>query len=414
MKPIIEVSHLSKAYQIGHVDRGPRGSLSEELSRLAKGSFGRRARTTEQIRALDDVSFTVEPNEIVGIIGKNGSGKSTLLKILSRIVDPTSGQAIMRGRTASLLEVGTGFHPELTGRENVYLNGAILGMRRSQIERKFDEIVEFSGVERFLDTPVKFYSSGMYVRLAFAVAAHLEPDILIVDEVLAVGDAEFQKKSLGKMRDVTKRGDRTVLFVSHNMGAIRQLCSRAILLDQGRATAFDSVDDAIAEYQVRGSANTGESEIQLTAKDVQLKNFRVDNLDLSLEPEIFSGDPIEVTLSYESKEKHDLCVGFGLKAKSTGALLVFTHNHLENVRHETAKSGALKARLELPRLAPADYALELSVWLDGQHVIQDQEIGTILVAETAAFGSGSIISAFPSALLVNSEWSFEVPKSRKR
>src|SRR2546426_4046449 len=201
----------------------------------------------ETIWALDDVSFEVKRGEVVGIIGRNGAGKSTLLKILSRITKPTKGCAEVRGRVGSLLEVGTGFHPELTGRENIYLNGAILGMRKAEIDRKFDEIVAFAEVEKFIDTPVKRYSSGMHVRLAFAVAAHLETEILIVDEVLAVGDLEFQTKCLGKMQDVTHHG-RTILFVSHNMGAIKSLCTRAMLLDAGRLAFAGSVDGAVDAY----------------------------------------------------------------------------------------------------------------------------------------------------------------------
>ena len=204
-------------------------------------------RDGEELWALRDVSFTVEQGEVLGIIGRNGAGKSTLLKILSRVTAPTSGRIKVKGRIASLLEVGTGFHPELTGRENIYLNGAILGMSRKEIDRKFDEIVDFSEVEKFIDTPVKRYSSGMYVRLAFAVAAHLEPEILVVDEVLAVGDAEFQKKCLGKMGDVAKEG-RTVLFVSHNMGAIENLCSHGILLEFGALTTCGSIRTVVEKY----------------------------------------------------------------------------------------------------------------------------------------------------------------------
>ena len=207
---------------------------------------------------MNDVSFSVQEGEVVGIIGRNGAGKSTLLKILSQITPPTKGQITMRGRVASLLEVGTGFHPELTGRENIFLNGAILGMRREEIRRKFDEIVAFAEVDKFLDTPVKRYSSGMYVRLAFAVAAHLEPEILVVDEVLAVGDAEFQKKCLGKMGEVAKEG-RTVLFVSHNMQAVKLLCSRAILLDSGKCVCDSNTHDAINRYlDVGGPSENGE------------------------------------------------------------------------------------------------------------------------------------------------------------
>jgi ABC-type polysaccharide/polyol phosphate transport system ATPase subunit len=242
---VISVESLSKRYLVGH--EGPQEryhSLRDTIVRhgknfmrktmdMAKGNQIIQGDSVEEFWALRDVSFEVKRGEVLGIIGRNGAGKSTLLKILSRITEPTSGKITLRGRVASLLEVGTGFHPELSGRENIFLNGAILGMSRAEIEGKFDEIVDFAGVEKFLDTPVKRYSSGMYVRLAFAVAAHLEPEILIVDEVLAVGDAEFQKKCLGKIQDVA-RGGRTVLFVSHNLGQVRSMCTQAVLLDAGR------------------------------------------------------------------------------------------------------------------------------------------------------------------------------------
>src|SRR6266498_47444 len=227
MTPIIKVHDLGKRYQIGAREEAYE-TLREAIVGVVRSPlqrFGRNRSAADVVWALRGVNFEVEPGEVVGIIGRNGAGKSTLLKILSRITKPTSGTVDLYGRVGSLLEVGTGFHPELTGRENIYLNGAILGMPRAEIRRKFDEIVEFAEIDKFLDTPVKRYSSGMYVRLAFAVAAHLEPEILIVDEVLAVGDAAFQKKCLGKMRDVTREG-RTVLFVSHNMAAIQGLCSK--------------------------------------------------------------------------------------------------------------------------------------------------------------------------------------------
>ncbi len=256
-RPIIEVDNLSKAYLIGQ-QKAAYLTLRDTLARLIRKpvrlATGER-REREEIWALNEVSFEVNQGEVVGIIGRNGSGKSTLLKILSRIVEPTSGRAILRGGVASLLEVGTGFHPELSGRENVYLNGAMLGMSRWEIRRKFDEIAEFSGVEKFLDTPVKFYSSGMYVRLAFAVAAHLDPDILIVDEVLAVGDAEFQKKSLGKMSEVASEG-RTVLFVSHSMHSVQQLCSRVVYLDRGSVEASGETGTVVERY-LRNQGTTG-------------------------------------------------------------------------------------------------------------------------------------------------------------
>ena len=259
-KPAISVEDLGKLYRLDHHGNQP-DSFRAALTALAMSPFRRMRQlrgsdeAMEDFWALRNVSFDVKAGEVVGVIGRNGAGKSTLLKILSRIVEPTEGRAVMRGRVASLLEVGTGFHPELSGRENIFLNGSILGMRRKEIESKFDEIVAFAEVEQFLDTPVKRYSSGMYVRLAFAVAAHLEPEILVVDEVLAVGDAQFQKKCIGKMKDIAESGTRTVVFVSHNMAAVRALCSSCVYLVKGGVAFQGSVDTAIGEY-LKPVANT--------------------------------------------------------------------------------------------------------------------------------------------------------------
>jgi len=272
-KPIISVENLSKAYRIGAKEEMP-----DTLMAAAKGMFCSPFANFKKLRSLDtggarsdssldaedpeilwalrDVSFEVDQGQVLGVIGPNGAGKSTLLKLLSRIAEPTSGRAIIRGRVSSLLEVGTGFHPELTGRENVYMNGTILGMSKREIDRKFDEIVEFSGVEKHLDTPTKRYSSGMQVRLAFSVAAHLEPEILIVDEVLAVGDSEFQKKCLGKMQDVSQ-GGRTVLFVSHNMAAHERLCNRCILLKNGRFDSSGEPSAVIQDYLAKDNTRNG-------------------------------------------------------------------------------------------------------------------------------------------------------------
>ncbi|MGA2052466.1 MAG: ABC transporter ATP-binding protein, partial [Opitutales bacterium] len=250
--PIIEASNLSKRYQLGAIGAT---TLKESFHRGLDRLRGRAPQANAgEFWALRDVSFSVQPGEVLGVIGRNGAGKSTLLKILSRITEPTTGRVVMRGRVSSLLEVGTGFHPELSGRDNVFLNGAILGMTQAEIRRKFDEIVAFAEVEQFLDTPVKRYSSGMYVRLAFAVAAHLDPEILIVDEVLAVGDAAFQKKCLGKMSTVAREG-RTILFVSHNMAAVRKLCTSAMLLVDGAVTQRGDLESAIAAYLADGEAS---------------------------------------------------------------------------------------------------------------------------------------------------------------
>ena len=241
MRPILEIRNLSKSYRIAH-ERQAYLTFRDKLT-----SIFQRGEQAEEFWALRDVSFDVMPGDSIGIIGRNGAGKSTLLKILSRITPPTKGSVVTRGRIASLLEVGTGFHQELTGRENIFMNGSILGMKKIEIQSKFDEIVDFSGVEKFLDTPLKNYSSGMQLRLAFAVAAHLEPEILIVDEVLAVGDAEFQKKSMGKMEDVSKSG-RTILFVSHNLPSLKTLCKKGVLLDKGGVVNQGDIDTVVSAY----------------------------------------------------------------------------------------------------------------------------------------------------------------------
>jgi lipopolysaccharide transport system ATP-binding protein len=284
--PIISVENLSKRYLVGHrADRGApfqytalRDVLGREIRNAARkavdvvrGQQVVQGDTVEEFWALKDVSFEVREGEVLGIIGRNGAGKSTLLKILSRITEPTAGRVTLRGRVASLLEVGTGFHPELTGRENIYLNGAVLGMSRAEIRKKFDEIVAFAEVERFLDTPVKRYSSGMYVRLAFAVAAHLEPEILVVDEVLAVGDADFQKKCLGKMNDVSRREGRTVLFVSHNMEAVVKLCNRGILLDAGSVIEIGDTSAIVSLYMRKNFSGIAEIDLSVVPRQLALR-----------------------------------------------------------------------------------------------------------------------------------------------
>jgi lipopolysaccharide transport system ATP-binding protein len=245
MKPILEIQNVSKKFRINR-EQQPYLSMRDSITNFFKSPFSRESR--DDFWALRDVSFDVMPGDTIGIIGKNGAGKSTLLKVLSRITPPTSGKIISRGRIASLLEVGTGFHPELSGRENVYMNGSILGMKRTEINKNFDAIVDFAGVEKFIDTPLKHYSSGMQLRLAFAVAAFLENEILIIDEVLAVGDAEFQKKCLGKMDEVSKSG-RTVLFVSHNIAILKSLCQKGVVLKQGYTSGLFELDEAINDYQ---------------------------------------------------------------------------------------------------------------------------------------------------------------------
>ncbi len=302
---VVSVSNLSKRYVIGHAV--PYATLRDTLSQGARRLWSRFGTSPapdaskEEFWALRDVSFTVTRGEVVGIIGRNGAGKSTLLKILSRITDPTTGRVGLRGRVASLLEVGTGFHPELTGRENIFLNGAILGMMRAEIARKFDEIVAFAEIERFLDTPVKHYSSGMYVRLAFAVAAHLEPEILIIDEVLAVGDAAFQKKCLGKIGEVARGAGRTVLFVSHNMGVVANLCSRAILLDAGRVVRDGPANQVVSAHIQTNTQAAGEVEWRNDDLSVNSERLRLVRARILAGGQVAGDVPIdqEVTFEYE-------------------------------------------------------------------------------------------------------------------
>jgi lipopolysaccharide transport system ATP-binding protein len=306
MKPAISVRGLGKRYRLGEGARAPYRTFRESITGAALAPFRRlrhrgAADGARDTWALKDVNFDVRPGEVIGVVGRNGAGKSTLLKALSRIIAPTEGEITLRGRVGSLLEVGTGFHPELTGRENIFLNGAILGMKRAEIQRKFDDIVAFSEVEKFLDTPVKRYSSGMYMKLAFAVASHLEPEILLVDEVLAVGDVQFQKKCLGKMGEVSRQG-RTVLFVSHNMTAVKALCTRAVLIERGSVGLDGDVDDVVNRYLAVGTDTHGTGEIPEDAprhQDVRgealFRSARVTDLDGNPVSQLHFKQPFRVT-----------------------------------------------------------------------------------------------------------------------
>lgn len=313
MQPIIRVKNLGKQYRIG-AREAAYSTLRESLVETLRAPLNRLRRNgasdDETIWALKDLNFEVMEGEVVGIIGRNGAGKTTLLKILSRITEPTTGRAELYGRVGSLLEVGTGFHPELTGRENVFLNGAILGMKKTEIESKFDEIVSFAEIEKFLDTPVKRYSSGMYVRLAFAVAAYLDPEILIVDEVLAVGDSTFQKKCLGKMQAVAGEG-RTVLFVSHNIGAVQQLCTRAILLNNGSVVLDDSPQKVASHYLSMGMERIGErvwaDQSQAPGDDVaRLRAVRVLDRHGNICTSFDVRDPVSIGMEYSVLQDQDL------------------------------------------------------------------------------------------------------------
>jgi lipopolysaccharide transport system ATP-binding protein len=377
-EPAIVVEELSKSYLIGHERTARRYQTLRESVVHSLAGFARKTTDTlrgrqivqgdevEEFWALKDVSFTVDRGEVLAIIGRNGAGKSTLLKVLSRITEPTKGRVKIRGRVASLLEVGTGFHPELTGRENIFLNGAVLGMTRAEIRRKFDEIVAFAEVDKFLDTPVKHYSSGMYVRLAFAVAAHLEPEILVVDEVLAVGDAEFQKKCLGKMSEVAG-GGRTVLFVSHNMGLVRALCSKAVLLSRGEIVATgDMVDVAVAYEASAGDRSrtfhrvSGESALRPSLRYAEVAKCgkeprSTDPAPLSVRMTIHSPIGLDVNVDLRIKDRNGVPVGFA----TIGSLASKRPLRLQPGYNEAAVT------VETAPLAKGEYVLSIDLTIPG-------------------------------------------------
>ena len=325
MKPILEIQNISKKFKIQH-ETQQYLSIRDSIASI----FARKRGNTENFYALQNVSFDVYPGESIGIIGKNGAGKSTLLKILSKITPPSSGKVISRGRIASLLEVGTGFHPELTGRENIYLNGSILGLKRVEISKQFDAIVDFSGVEKFLDTPLKHYSSGMQLRLAFAVAAHLEPEILIIDEVLAVGDSEFQKKCMGKMNEVSKSG-RTILFVSHNMGVLSLLCSKTILFEKGNLISLGNTNEVIDQYLQNKSSFDTIIERDNSFSGNHFKSIKMVDINLNSKIDYAYDENIYIKLELKLPEFHNsLELAMRLVDKYQNA--VFTiHEKLEDL-----------------------------------------------------------------------------------
>ena len=361
---VLKAEDISKQYRLGLVGTG---TVRDDLKRwwysvqgkenpfLKIGETNNRSTKGESdyVWSLRDINFEINEGESIGIIGRNGAGKSTLLKILSQVTQPTTGRIYTKGRIASLLEVGTGFHPEMTGRENIYLNGAILGMRKHEITRKLDEIIAFSGVERYIDTPVKRYSSGMYVRLAFAVAAHLESEILIVDEVLAVGDADFQKKCLGKMNDVSKGEGRTVLFVSHNMAAVKQLCSKIIVLENGFVDYEGNIDEGITSYLNFENKNLIENSIQdfIQKQDDEifiLKKILLDQ-DFSNQNNFFTNKKIHINFEFNIlKEILGLRIGFDLIDLSTGLVIFRTFHNDEDVKINIMNKGSYTIHATIP------------------------------------------------------------------
>lgn len=417
-KPAIQIEQLTKVYQLSKAGR-PADSFREAITdammsplRRFRELGGATTDTQEDFWALQGVSFDVQPGEVVGLIGRNGAGKSTLLKILSRIVEPTSGRAVLQGRVASLLEVGTGFHPELTGRENVYLNGSILGMKRREIESKFDEIVAFAGVEQFIDTPVKRYSSGMYVRLAFAVAAHLEPEILIVDEVLAVGDAEFQRRCLGKLKEVSAGGGRTVLFVSHNMAAVSTLCSRAILLTKGKVIADGSPSSVIQDYLIPGSSDAGDGVDLLVAEGrpartkAHFRHLRILDAQHQSVTALLPGDEvmIELSLSMEMGMRSPR-IGVGVNnARGERVFALATYLSPRPVEKVESES-TVRAGFKLPPLYPGRYTLDISLSAeDGPFMDQVESAASFEVLQDGYLGSSHPYFAEMGMVLVPSAW----------
>lgn len=364
----IRVDHLSKSYRIGSRRRYGRltEALWDGLRRPVSTARARRAGERE-FWALQDVSLEIYEGEVVGVIGRNGAGKSTLLKVLSRITEPTAGRVEILGRVGSLLEVGTGFHEELTGRENIFLNGAILGMSRSEIKRRFDEIVDFAGVEEFIETPVKRYSSGMYVRLAFAVAAHLEPEILVVDEVLAVGDTEFQQKCLGKMGELARTG-RTTLFVSHNLAAVDSLCDRGVVLERGRVDFVGTQRDAIAHYLSSTQSDIGtsvaEREDRRGSGAIRITSIEYRSSTGRSLSAVASGQDVEIVLNYRAEHdftRASIVTSIAVR-NDIGTPVFVQHNQLTNdLWSSVPRAGAFVCSIKRLPLPPSTYRLDVSV-----------------------------------------------------
>lgn len=393
---IIKVENLSKSYIINHLGQ-QQGytAMRDVISNKAKKifSFQQKLQTKsiskEEFFALKDLNFEINQGDRVGIIGRNGAGKSTLLKTLSRITEPTKGKITLSGRVASLLEVGTGFHQELTGRENIFLNGAILGMSRIEIKRKFDEIVDFAEVERFLDTPVKRYSSGMYVRLAFAVAAHLEPEILIIDEVLAVGDGQFQKKCLGKMEDISKGEGRTVIFVSHQMSAVKNLCNKGIALSKGQIFADGEINDVISLYENNTSIDDSNLIDHYNRNIIKIEKFNI-KIDGLIVSEISTGEDILLNIKFQlidnQRKLSKVSVGFALE-DNAGALILINYSEFYN-KYYSGEIFDIKAKFEHVPIGSGTYKVHVRITESNEEIYWNKNIGALIINKGDYFGTG--------------------------
>lgn len=423
-KVIIKAEDISKQYRLGLVGRGtvrddlkrwwynvrgkddPFLKIGESNDRSAKGE-------SDYVWSLRDINFEINRGDSVGIIGRNGAGKSTLLKILSQVTQPTTGKIYTKGRIASLLEVGTGFHPEMTGRENIYLNGAILGMRKHEITRKLDEIIAFSGVERYIDTPVKRYSSGMYVRLAFAVAAHLESEILIVDEVLAVGDAEFQKKCLGKMNDVSKGQGRTVLFVSHNMAAVKSLCDKGIVLEKGSVDYIGDIDKSISKYlddSLQVSFKNWEFGNQPGCEFMKLHSVKVLNTNNEIALNHLITDEIKIEFEYEILKENQLFThGFNL-FNSHNIHVLSSHDKESKTLVTPLKKGIFKKTITIPGnfLAEGGYSCSFAIMRYAPFFVEfhEKDIVNFNVIDEISINTvrGSYSGIFPGVVRPELNW----------
>ncbi|MBD2260780.1 ABC transporter ATP-binding protein [Pseudanabaena sp. FACHB-2040] len=420
---VIRVENLGKKYVLGQQQQGAyrytalRDVISDRIKSLRRSFRKPRQHqpkeTQEDFWALKDVSFEVKQGEVIGIIGRNGAGKSTLLKILSRITEPTKGRIHLKGRVASLLEVGTGFHPELTGRENIFLNGAILGMSKAEINRKFDEIVEFAEISQFLDTPVKRYSSGMYVRLAFAVAAHLEPEILVIDEVLAVGDANFQKKCLGKMGDIAKQDGRTVLFVSHNMAAVENLCQKGLYLQKGSVQFIGDKSDAITKY----IASSCETQTSLADRkdrqgsgEITVVGFAIKDIEGNSLEVVRSGQDIDIYLYYESRSSarfNRVITSLAVKTQLDSPVFL-QHNRLTQKEFGILpQRGAFVCRINRLPLSSSSYLVTYSLIVDGSYLDGINNAFQLTVIDGNFFNSGEVPPIAHGVCLVDGSWRLE-------
>jgi len=407
MRPVIQVEHLSKHYRLGLIGGG---TLREDLHRwwakargrpdplLKIGQEDHGNREGGELWALRDVSFQVQEGEILGIIGRNGAGKSTLLKILSRITAPTTGQVKIRGRVGSLLEVGTGFHPELTGRENIYLNGAILGMKKAEIDRKLDEIIDFAEIEQFIDTPVKRYSSGMYVRLAFAVAAHLEPEILVVDEVLAVGDAAFQSKCLGKMETISELDGRTILFVSHNLAAVGNLCTKGMVIAAGTTQFTGNTSDAITFYlaqqqKYKHGITLREREDREGAHNIRMVDMWVEIENLQKSKSMKAGEDMAIVIQYESNaEIKNPRIVIGIYDLMNVPVARLDTNITRGLPRQWQGNGKIICHVEKLSLCPAAYYANVAIYNNGE--LEDYLVRAIdfEILSSDFFGTGKFFS----------------------